>query len=75
MERVVNIYADGRLAYTGFLSLAAHRLGTTERALQLTIDNNLRLPIPREKRGYETDDGLWPSRERAKSYVAKWRDA
>jgi hypothetical protein len=30
---------------------------------------------PREKRGYETDDGLWPSRERAKSYVAKWRDA
>jgi len=25
MEPVVNIYADGRLAYTGFLSLAAIR--------------------------------------------------
>lgn len=74
MERVVNIYADGRLAYTGFLSLAAFRFNTTERALTLTIDNGLRLPAERQPRLYRTEDGVWPAPV-AKNYTAQWRDA
>ncbi|PPD10263.1 MAG: hypothetical protein CTY36_00275 [Methylocystis sp.] len=71
-ERVVNIYAHGRLAYTGFLSLAAVRLGISERALALSIDKGLAIAQADQPRFYQTPDGRWP---RAKTYRAKWRDA
>lgn len=72
MARVVNIYADGRLAYTGPLDRAAERFDTTERALALIIDGGLFLANPNESRFYQTPDGRWPRETR---YSAKWRDA
>lgn len=72
MERVVNIYADRRLAYTGFLSLAAIRLDISERALALSIDRGLAIAQPHQPRFYQTPEGRWP---RTRTYRAKWRDA
>lgn len=71
-QPVVNIYAGGRLAYTGLLSLAAVRLDISERALVLSIDNSLAIAQPQQPRFYQTPDGRWP---RARTYRAKWRDA
>lgn len=71
MRRVVNIYANGRLAYVGPLDRAAERFDTTERALTLTIDNRLSLANPDAPRFYRTPDGKWP---RATRYTAQWRD-
>jgi hypothetical protein len=75
MERVVNIYADGRLAYTGPLDRAAARFGTKESTLERKIDNGWSLSNPHETpEVFATPDGIY-RRFRPKTYVAKWRDA
>lgn len=72
MEPVVNIIADGKLAYTGFLSLAAQRLNMDEDALVRAIEDNSELPYPPVYRitGHGTLPVLLP---RPKSYKAYWR--
>ncbi len=68
MEPVVNIIADGKLAYTGFLSLAAKRQGVSEDTLARAIERGWQLDPPLELMGalYATT--------RPRSYTAHWRD-
>lgn len=76
MDRVVNIYSDGRLVYTGSLELAARRLNVTPDILEHTLDNGpaefaeFRKAQPR----YNVVDGFEYQIQRARKYIARWRD-
>jgi hypothetical protein len=73
LERVVNIYADGKLAYTGFLSMAAQRLNMKVEALQTAIDAGSQLPQPNLY--YDNPFGGQPVlKPKAKDYKGAWRD-
>ena len=73
MDRVVNIIADGKLAYTGFISLAAERLNMREHDLIEAIDMGKQLPQPNiYKDGPDRRPVLQP---KAKSYIGYWRDS
>jgi hypothetical protein len=73
MERAVNIYADGRLVYTGSLSLAAQRLSVSPNVLEHLLDvgpTDFRRAQPR----FVQSDGVEYPIPRARKYVAQWRD-
>lgn len=73
MDRCVNIYADGCLVYTGALEFAARRLGVNPDVLEHTLDvgpADFRKAQPR----YNIIDGFEYPIQRARKYIAKWRD-
>jgi hypothetical protein len=70
MDRVVNIYADGALAYTGFLSRAAVRLRLEEHEVEHAIIDRLNLKRRQPRENSDGDPIL-----RARCYLATWRDA
>jgi hypothetical protein len=74
-ERIVNIYADGKLAYTGPLTRAAARSGVHPLFLKKALDENGEIPVHQPKffiRDEGTPEAEVVRIERAKEYVARF---
>lgn len=72
MDRVVNIYADGKLAYTGILELAARRLNMRPDVLEDLLDDGPTDFRGAQPRSIEVGEWTIPIK-RARKYVAQWR--
>lgn len=70
-EPVVEIYADGKLAYVGFENRAAKRLNMTMSALAFAIDNGMQLPQPVLWTYVGPNNTPW-RRPSAKTYIGYW---
>jgi hypothetical protein len=69
-ERIVNIHADGKLAYTGYLSRAAKRCDLTVAALTVCINKRANLLAQQPRIDFVNAEGKTAARPKAAEYIA-----